>query len=1054
MGLKNEFAKHSRRSGQTLIVALIVLGILLVLGLVFLGIINRNINTGSRLQQRSEATDLAEAGIRFAHQQMLNSPLGADWQPNRTPVSANDPDFDLIQPGGPDGLGAYSRQEFERGRALIRIRYAPSRSAVALNQAEAGLRKPGKARNYLMIESIGRPGRIPAGIASDPTFNRERSRAESRKQIAFVSIGLIETARFITNKDNSTRPIEIGVPTESGITYNGSTVNVPTVVGTAGTLLNRNGSQTVREVAYGGSLWANGDLRIHGQVFAHLNAALGDFWGVAGGISGADANSVLRVVREDVDGNGVWQNAETISLANNTSPSLNSRSNAFSTARGVLRDGVGNTDSQGFARSIRRKEPPLITRVDPETGLNRYITLTRDSGRVTATGNGGRFGHGQGVYVNNRSDIQIGRDEDARRDAGSSESVMYDWLNPNNGQNNSGWQGAFYVPRGAYLQLLHDGFVIVRDGRAPDSQKYWRVEDGRLGPRPGGDPDVAADRQPSTLARYRLRKILVGGEPRTYVLNTYSLNRATDRTIDVTGSLSDSDFLNYGMPFNGILYFEGNVRVRGVIPTDEQIQIVSNAIAYIEGSITRGIVSKGDAALPGEPPNPPAGELLTRPSRSMLMIAAKDYVAVNTTQFFGPSPAQALEEANEQSGGVDWNPVRMRTQGGSLRFRTEFLLDPRASGANEFNPSTWRPFASGYREVGPGNDPLATSLMIAHSMEDGAAPTTFFSLDVNLGLANPAYQFETTSWNSATPFYQDLGIPAGSFQPIYGLGSEAWQRFPKFETVAFPLIDSNFTYSNLGLTGGTGASQGRYTLLLQDPSELSWKPESIGSSPTNDYLLARAAINPHDVRIEATIYAEQGSFFVIPGPWFNPNPNDRRDAWESKVQEYQQAPYNLSLSDARNAANQDRLENFGSHPMAPFYGEPLAVRVRVIGSVSENMPPPIAEQGEWMKKWGWMPADLGSSGRTVPASHVRDVPPGYDPLGTRAVPNVTIAYDPMLATGRTTGFRDVANNATLIRYRWDDVNGNNAVEDNEKRPLPPIPRLPVSPTLAYFGDEQ
>jgi hypothetical protein len=60
----------------------------------------------------------------------------------------------------------------------------------------------------------------------------------------------------------------------------------------------------------------------------------------------------------------------------------------------------------------------------------------------------------------------------------------------------------------------------------------------------------------------------------------------------------------------------------------------------------------------------------------------------------------------------------------------------------------------------------------------------------------------------------------------------------------------------------------------------------------------------------------------------------------------------------------------------------------------------------------------------------------------------------LLATGRTTGFRDVANNATLIRYRWDDVNGNNAVEDNEKRPLPPIPRLPVSPTLAYFGDEQ
>lgn len=1034
------------RSGQTLIVALIVMGVLLVLGFVFLGIINRNIVTGGRMQQRSEATDLAEAGVRFAHEQMLNNPLGADWTPTKTPVNPGDPDGDLIAPGGPDGLGSYSRVEFDKGRAMVRVRYAPSSAAVALNNAEGILRKPGKARNYLMIESIGRPGRIPAGIGTDPTISPAKTRAESRKQIAFVSIGLIETARFITNKFNSTRPIEIGTPTESGTTYAGNQVNVPTLVGTSGTLLNRNGSQTGRAIAYGGSLYANGDVRVHGEVLASLNAALGDFWGIAGSISGADANAILRITSEDVDNTGTWSPAQAFNL---NATALDSRSAGFSTARGTLRDGLGRTDADGYARSLRRKEPPSVVRVDPETGLSRYVTLTRNSGKVLSNGNSGRFAHGQGVYVNNSADRQISRDEEARRDAGSTESMVYDWLNPNNGLATSGWQGAFYVPRGSFVQFEHDGFTIVKDGRAPDNQKYWRVEDGRVGPRPGGEPGNPADSQPNSANRFVLRKILVGGEVKTYILNSFTLNPNTGRTIVVTGSLSDADFLNFGLPFNGVLFFEGNVRMRGVIPTDEQITVVSNATAYIEGSVTRGIVSKGDAVLPGDT-SLPAGTTLNRPSRSMMMIAAKDYVALNTTQFFGPAPAAPLEESNEVAGGVDWNPIRMKMQGGALHFRSELVMDSEATGSNIYNPATWQPFANRYAELGNASQNVPVNLLISHTMEDGAAPNTFFSLDVNLGLPDPAYQFELTATNGATTFYQDQGVSPGSYRPIYGLGAEPWQRYSKFEMIGFPMVDSGFAFSGQTLRG-TSSNQGSYSLLLQNTNDFSWKPESIGSSPTNDYLLARAALNPTDVRIEATIYAEEGSFFVIPGAWFNPNPNDRRDVWQDARTTFEQT---MNAADALAAANQQRQENFGASPQAPFYGEPLAVRVRVQGAVSENLPPPIAEQNEWLKKWGWMPTSLAATGRLVPSSHVRDVPTGFDPITRLIAPNVTVAYDPMLATGRTTGFLDVANNSTMIRYRWDDVNGNGLVEDNEKRAMPPLPRLPVSPTLAYFGDEQ
>ena len=41
-----------------------------------------------------------------------------------------------------------------------------------------------------------------------------------------------------------------------------------------------------------------------------------------------------------------------------------------------------------------------------------------------------------------------------------------------------------------------------------------------------------------------------------------------------------------------------------------------------------------------------------------------------------------------------------------------------------------------------------------------------------------------------------------------------------------------------------------------------------------DYYISRAAVLPSDIRIEALIYAQNYSFFVIPGEWFNPDPND------------------------------------------------------------------------------------------------------------------------------------------------------------------------------------
>ncbi|HZH98264.1 MAG TPA: hypothetical protein VEX38_04780, partial [Fimbriimonadaceae bacterium] len=426
--------------GQTLIVALIVLGVLLVLGFVFLGIINQNIFRTGRSQQRSVATDLADAGIRYAHSQMLNSLEGADWRPmpvDMTPVGTGvqanftrDPDALYLRPGtgfgfrsdtdpqldkgGPDGLGRFSRSNFRNGRNLIRVRWAPSDANIFQAGTGGALREPGRARNYIIIESIGRPGAInfqdptslpSAGAVQFQGYNnsndfrealrlmqeRDNNIAQSRKLIAFVSMGMLENARFIHNKDRASRPVEIGIPRELGAFFAAATgqpggpVQIPLQIGGP---IPGPGGQTITG---SGGVYINGNLVIHGNVRTFLNTGLGDNIQVSGMISGADANASLTVtVPRGDDSNTGDDQVTTLTNANG----LNSRSANFSTVGGAIRDGQTSTDAEGHPRYAMEKASPSFTVTDPDTGLNRYLVMTRDSGQLLARGNSGRFGHG------------------------------------------------------------------------------------------------------------------------------------------------------------------------------------------------------------------------------------------------------------------------------------------------------------------------------------------------------------------------------------------------------------------------------------------------------------------------------------------------------------------------------------------------------------------------------------------------------------------------------------------------------------------------------------
>ena len=1033
---------RSRRGGQTIIVALVILGLLMILGFVYIGIVNRNILATGTQQRRSISNDLSEAGIRYAHAQLLNSELGADWRGTPTgpltPDGTNttDPDALYLRPatpysyrpgtsqpdlGGPDGLGSFFRTNFNGGRALVRVRYAPSDINIFSPTPSGALRNPGQVRNYLIIESVGRAGAVnstdPTTLASRTSVQftsfsneaafrdalakmqaNERSFSSRAINRAFASIGIIETARYVTNKDKVSRPVEIGISSMLGAQYKGQMVATggpaPLALELGAFLplytISQNPTITPQSFPGFGSIYVNGDLVVYGQVNVNANRALGDKVMASGTIRGADGNARMTFRSTEWNG-GVWS-------VNNYSASggtLDSRQ-GLTTFQSLLVDGVAGFDPQGYPRGIGIKPPPSMSQKDPETGETRYVRMTRDSGVAVGAGNSGMFGHGAGIYVNNRSDRQMPEDEIGRQGAGSATSLTYDWMNPNNGQTNSGWRGYLYTPPAATVYLLSDGFVITRNGAAPTAERTWRFPNGN-------------DTYQSHI-RYRVG---YGTDGQVHIVNTYTGDPGLGWNVE-----SNLGALQYqqGPVFNGVLYFDGNVRVRGIIPTDVQLTLVSNASIYIEGSITKGIL--GNGLQPGITRD----ERINRLSRSMLMLMAHDYVTLNTTQFFGPTADQAVDPVNDVPNAPGFTPIRVRG-GEVVKMQSEFTVDQNASGANPFDPRTWPTFASTYSVFGSPASKILTNMLFSHTMDDGPAAATFMQMDINRGVFGPAikYYFPQTPTNLANAALPNIDPTT---TPIYGMGGEPYQRYTKFESILFPLVDPNSVNTTDKRLMSTDDAKGRYFLFAEGQNQFSLSQTNFGGLTTNDYLIGKTAIVPHDIRIEATMFAEEGSFFVIPGQWTNPNPNDRRDAYDA-----------MSGSEAEK--QQRRLEDFGSHPGMPFYGEPPDVRITIMGAISENMPPTIDQQSQWMKKWGWIPTDLGASGVKIPGQHV---PNGYDPNTSGWVPNINVIYDPVLATARANGFNNDPNANPFIR------------QDAYGRALPPLPRLPVGPALAFFGE--
>lgn len=86
------YQSSKRRSGQALVLAVLIMVFIVLLGTTFVAIVSSNMSNTARTASKDQARLAAQAGIDFADAQLTGSPLGLDWRPEaiNTPPAVGD----------------------------------------------------------------------------------------------------------------------------------------------------------------------------------------------------------------------------------------------------------------------------------------------------------------------------------------------------------------------------------------------------------------------------------------------------------------------------------------------------------------------------------------------------------------------------------------------------------------------------------------------------------------------------------------------------------------------------------------------------------------------------------------------------------------------------------------------------------------------------------------------------------------------------------------------------------------------------------------------------
>lgn len=1087
-------AKVARRksiAGQSVFVALAVLFLLAFLGALFITIIARNIAQSGRSNQVLNADYYAQAGINYANQMLETSPQGADWRPPLQALLSTAAFGNLsaqqkaayvaevapgvavgayteqggaaynlpsVAQGGNDAAdpdaqwlaAGFTRYNVGAGRFLIRLTYVNDLDSGFPNTTSGA---PVGTEKYIRIDSVGRYGNV---VTNDPTTYVNQPPTRLRAEMtAYKPIGLTDYARFITNKDDRTDVSNLGVPsvnTNIANTDNPYSQVYSTPVFSASSLLPAalqsfstnlvtpnvvdfdpnnlpgvrpypiittygsptgytnygiNGGAATNLPFGGGSLRVNGDLRLFGLNIAYLNPAIGDDWEIAGNLlldrynpAPTGASTSQQVLADEP------AQLEVLSqVAPATTPSLtplfpsNDSKNRYVTDEGLVRDGNTGSDAQGYPRSVQRLDPPSLDTQDPATGLTRYKELTYPSNGSPTIGTG----QPDTVYINNSADIQ-----QESNNVTSGYTIRDEWLNK--GGNGTNWKADFYAPPGAiirfgpipntpasgqtgpYLMLSNNepawGITITRSDSNSSGPIFWPQRNGSAGVSGSYSSTTTPGTSQTIYLIYApLASQVPTGENPTPTAEYTGNDPGYPYFFMNAGNLPNAVDTTAGQtipnPDNDItIYADGNVRVSGMVSdpsgaTYQHVTIVTGGIGYIDGSILKG--------GPGYSLPTSTSSTNMYASESSAAILAESYVCVNTTQFmagpvnFNQSTAANLTVSNTSPFTIDFSDA-------SQALSEPVVLIPPVDATSNSVPAQYL-YVSQYDNQASNQQGQAVFM-------DQAGNTSISNLGAIPGLL-PA---------NGTAY-------AGSLQA------------------------SNQTTVPLSAVGPTSSG---FSTAVANPLENYLLTFSMPST-TQGWDLEHAGIFPSNARIEAILYAQNDSFFVIPGPWFN---SDTADS-------IQNFAANNGTDTLRNSTNtgSDTDPNFQRFP---FYGQPVDLQISIYGTVAENLPADLGDQTAWEDKWGWIPIYHGSlfqaySYNNNTESVQAETAPLRDQTYNANIPQVGLnfSYDP--ADGFDFVYPQAGTNSGQMQYIRLDQFG---------RPLPAAPDLPVSTDLLYSGPAQ
>jgi hypothetical protein len=360
------------------------------------------------------------------------------------------------------------------------------------------------------------------------------------------------------------------------------------------------------------------------------------------------------------------------------------------------------------------------------------------------------------------------------------------------------------------------------------------------------------------------------------------------------------------------LYAEGNVRVAGVLPpasspTPNQyyvdatnrfydLSIVSGGTIYIEGDVMSPWTYQNNGGL-----WPTALTSASDLRNTSLALIARDHVCLNLTAFGARYDPAAITNPSPLGSSV-WNVPDVNCWNTTLGQGTAFWF------------RSWQPTGTALTYLRHAGQSSPTGIW-----NDGTGINRVYSVanlyvdNTDDGVANGA----NFNWGAGVNF--QFSNPIDPSLPAIVAGLSASDR-----TLDNPAPAMNWEVSVRNLTASLSWGGVRNYIVLTVPV----------AGSTNDYRLAGFQVLPSKINLDALVFAQEGSWFVLPGPWFN-------GAWNNTGNDVDNTGPLTTVPSYRMA--------LGAIPAAS--GGAAQPAIVFNGAITESHTAALGDAHDWLSKW-------------------------------------------------------------------------------------------------------